>query len=84
MTNFLQGFVDNEANLNAGGSCLSQCSEYKETKHFQCQPGSVCDTTEGTLPNLRCNGIIRDCIEIDSSDVVLCLNKVSDTNQLII
>lgn len=78
VANFLQGFVDNEANLNPERSCSSQCSDYKQTKHFQCETGSLCDTNEGNnKPNLRCNGIIRDCSEIDSSDVVLCLNHVS-------
>lgn len=77
MTKFLQGFVDNEANLNPESSCSSQCNDYKQTKHFQCETGTLCDTEERDDPNLRCNGILRECSEIDSSELVLCLNYVS-------
>ncbi|XP_037042876.1 uncharacterized protein LOC119079166 [Bradysia coprophila] len=88
VTNFLQGLIDNEANLNPDSSCSSQCSDYKYTKHFQCHPQSLCGTNEGN--NLRCNGVIRDCSDVDTSffgssfataDADLCLNDHDPTRR---
>lgn len=72
VTNFLQGFVDNEANLNPKSSCVETCSIYENTKHFQCQEGSLCDRNENNHDAAKCNGIIRNCQEIDDSDVTIC------------
>lgn len=72
IANFLQGFVDNEANLNEKASCAGVCSDYKQTKHFQCQSGSLCDRHVNDHEQAKCGGIIRDCQDIDDSDVNIC------------
>lgn len=72
IANFLQGFVDNEANLNAAASCAGVCSDYRKTAHFQCQSGSLCDRNVNDHEQAKCGGIIRDCQDIDDSDVNIC------------
>lgn len=72
ITNFLQGFVDNEANLNGDASCSATCSTYWKSRHFQCQSGSLCDRSVNDHDAAKCNGIIRHCQEIDNSDVNIC------------
>lgn len=72
IANFLQGFVDNEANLNAAASCAGVCSDYRKTAHFQCQSGSLCDRNVNDHEQAKCGGIIRDCQGIDDSDVNIC------------
>lgn len=72
ISNFLQGFVDNEANMNAGASCAGVCSDYRKTSHFQCQSGSLCDAHVNDHEQAKCAGIIRDCQDIDDSDVNIC------------
>lgn len=72
ISNFLQGFVDNEANLNSAASCAGVCSDYRKTSHFQCQSGSLCDRHVNDHEQAKCAGIIRDCQEIDDSDVNIC------------
>ncbi|KAG4065994.1 hypothetical protein HA402_001241 [Bradysia odoriphaga] len=89
VTNFLQGFVENEVNLNPQSSCSSQCSDYIETKHFHCHPQSLCGTNESNNL-LRCDGVIRDCSDVDTSffgssfataDADLCLNDHDPTRR---
>lgn len=72
ITNFLQGIVDNEANLNSGSSCAGSCSDYRQTRHFHCQSGSLCDRSINDHDPRECYGIIRDCQEIDDTDVNIC------------
>lgn len=72
ISNFLQGFVDNEANLNSAASCAGVCSDYRKTTHFQCQSGSLCDRHVNDHEQAKCLGIIRDCQDIDDSDVNIC------------
>lgn len=72
ISNFLQGFVDNEANLNSAASCAGVCSDYRKTSHFQCQSGSLCDAHVNDHEQAKCTGIIRDCQDIDDSDVNIC------------
>lgn len=72
ITNFLQGFVDNEANLNADASCTATCADYRETRHFQCQSGSLCDRGINDHDTAKCNGVMRHCEEIDNSELNIC------------
>ncbi|XP_031617015.1 uncharacterized protein LOC116336929 [Contarinia nasturtii] len=72
ISNFLQGFVDNEANLNSDASCSGVCSNFRKTAHFQCQSGSLCDSRVNDHEQAKCSGIIRDCQSIDDSDVNIC------------
>lgn len=72
ITNFLQGIIDNEANLNSGASCAGSCSDYRQTHHFHCQSGSLCDRSVNDHDPAKCSGIIRNCQEIDDTDVNIC------------
>lgn len=68
----MQGLIENEGNLNAGASCTGSCSDYRHTRHFQCQSGSLCDRSINDHDPAKCNGIIRDCQEIDDADISIC------------
>lgn len=72
ITNFLQGIVDNEANLNSDSSCAGSCKDYRHTRHFHCQAGSLCDRSINDHDPQECNGIIRNCLEIDDTSVNIC------------
>lgn len=72
ITNFLQGYVDNEANLNSEGSCTATCMDYVETRHYDCVSGSLCDLAENRHESAKCDGIIRNCDVIDNSDLTIC------------
>lgn len=67
ITNFLQGIVDNEANLNSASSCAGTCKDYRQTRHFHCQAGSLCDRSINDHDPQECRGIIRNCEEIDDN-----------------
>lgn len=64
--------MDNEANLNAAGSCTGSCSDYRWTRQFQCQSGSLCDRNINDHDPAKCSGIIRECQEIDDADINIC------------
>lgn len=72
ITNFLQGFIDNEANLNAASSCTATCSDYRKAYHYHCQSGSLCDRNVNDHDPAKCGGILRDCQEIDESELTIC------------
>lgn len=61
LTNFLQGYVDNEINLNPDGSCAPYCSDFHETKNYDCKPNTLCAATNMDHNRTRCNGTVRDC-----------------------
>lgn len=68
ITNFLQGYVDAEVNLNAEGSCALTCSDYQNTKHHACNADTLC---AGLKPENRsiigCKGKVRGCHGIDDN-----------------
>lgn len=49
ITNFLHRFVDNEINLNEESSCTQSCSDFKQSRHYQCFEGTLCNPCEGTV-----------------------------------
>lgn len=56
ITRLLQGYVENEINLNSQGSCTQQCSDYSlSTSRDVCVQGSVCNFQE------KCRGNITNC-----------------------
>ena len=61
ITNFIQGYVDNEVNINPEGTCWDSCSTYKLTKNYDCKEGTICDANYLDKSKTRCDGAIRDC-----------------------
>lgn len=57
LTNFIQGYVDNEVNLSPDGSCAPYCSDLKITKNYDCKPKTMCASMNAT----QCEGTVRDC-----------------------
>lgn len=70
ITNFIQGYIDNEINLNGEQTCGGTCNDYKSTKHHHCQDYTICD--HSNFKRTKCTGDIFDCSTIDS-DGVACL-----------
>lgn len=71
ITNLLQGYVQNEVDLNPDGTCRENCAEYTFTKSHGCFQNLYCRQQRS------CNGKIIDCKFIDS-DMWIC-NAVSDS-----
>lgn len=73
VTNFLQGYIDNEVNLNPVNDCKKSCPDYKVAEHHACYNGTYCDLQ----PNERekemsiCRGKIVDC-QFIGSDLNIC------------
>lgn len=92
VTNFLQGYVDNEANLNEDGSCAATCLDYVVTRHYNCVSGSLCDSSENRHESAKCDGVIRNCDAIDNADLTICeivrikitMQSILDDNFLLI
>lgn len=80
LTNFIQGYVDNEINLNPYGSCAPYCSDYKSTKNYDCNEKTLCAANYYDKNKTRCHGMIRDCDYFDST-FTYCPN-VSESNKL--
>lgn len=61
LTNFIQGYVDNQINMNPDGSCAPYCTDFKETKSYGCKEGTICAANYLDHNKTRCMGTIRDC-----------------------
>lgn len=77
---FLYGYIDNEKNLNPEGTCSKSCSDYKKTKHFKCQNGTMCAESNSEVNqngwekrDFLCNRDqdIYDCTEIDAEGDII-------------
>ncbi|XP_072395983.1 uncharacterized protein orion isoform X2 [Diabrotica undecimpunctata] len=64
-TQILQGYVQNEVDLNPDGTCRENCAEYTYTKSHGCFQNLYCRQQR------RCNGKIIDCRYFDS-DMWIC------------
>ncbi|CAG9839741.1 unnamed protein product [Diabrotica balteata] len=64
-TQLLQGYVQNEVDLNPDGTCRENCAEYTYTKSHGCFQNLYCRQQR------RCNGKIIDCRYFDS-DMWIC------------
>lgn len=75
VTNFLQGYIDNEVNLNAEETCQNTCSDYQSTRSYGCTDGTYCaQKAEGAeRDRARCNGRVVDC-QFLGSDLNVCSN----------
>lgn len=72
ITNFLQGYVDNEVNLNEQASCTADCAYYGKTRHYACAPESPCRADKYGVAGTVCDGVLRDCETIDYSELRVC------------
>ena len=65
ITQLIQGYVQNEVDLNPKGTCSETCAEYTYTKSHNCFKNLYCRQQR------RCNGKIINCRYIDS-DMWVC------------
>lgn len=73
VTNFLQGYVDNELNLNTEDSCKQNCADYKKTRNYVCAPETLCGEVEThNRPLSVCAGVVRDCVDLGDIDTNIC------------
>lgn len=61
LTNFIQGYVDNEINLSPDGSCVQYCSDFKKTKNYGCKSNTLCGANYLDHNKTLCEGTVRDC-----------------------
>lgn len=71
ITGFLQGFIDNEINLNEEHTCKNTCEDYRITQQYGCQNDTPCALPLKNQRINKCNGILRDC-EFIGSDLEIC------------
>lgn len=71
ITRFIQGYVDNEINLNPDESCKRTCSDYSRTQSYGCHPDTLCGQTHIDPVSSRCNGTVYDCDFVDE-DLTAC------------
>ncbi|XP_018572019.1 uncharacterized protein LOC108911535 isoform X2 [Anoplophora glabripennis] len=65
ITQLLQGYIQNEVDLNSEGTCRENCVEYTYTKSHSCFKNLYCRQQR------RCNGKIINCQFFDS-DMWIC------------
>ncbi|KAG4071476.1 hypothetical protein HA402_011630 [Bradysia odoriphaga] len=82
----LQGYVENEVNLNKESSCSGSCEDYKYARNRHCAPGTFCgdQSVNGSKSHI-CTGAVVDCmfIEIKKWNNVLCLIGVVSLNSCV-
>lgn len=72
ITRFIQGYVDNEVNLNADHSCKQTCADYKNTKSYGCEEKTMCaEYAHIDQASTRCTGTIYNCDYVDD-DLTVC------------
>lgn len=73
ITNFLQGYLDNEVNLNPDGTCRNTCDDYGVTENHMCYDGTYCaQKPEGSERDRAiCRGKIVDC-QFLGADLNVC------------
>uniref|UniRef100_A0A336KP84 CSON013308 protein n=1 Tax=Culicoides sonorensis TaxID=179676 RepID=A0A336KP84_CULSO len=67
ITRLLQGYIENEVDLNADGTCMENCAAYQYTESHGCFKGEkkFCSRQE------KCNGKLLHCRYVDS-DMWIC------------
>lgn len=73
ITNFIQGYIDNEVNFNQEGSCKETCSDYQLVEKPVCRNNTLCILNYLDKNKIRCDGKIRSCRFIES-DMTMCPN----------
>lgn len=71
VTRLLQGYVDNEVNLNESNDCKKKCTDYTLTRNYQCYNGSLCDPAREDPFIKKCNGQVVNCQFIEG-DMKIC------------
>lgn len=73
VTNFLNGYLDNEVNLNDQQTCQNTCEDYRLTENFGCFEGTYCaQKPEGSERDRAvCKGKIVNC-EFLGADLNIC------------
>lgn len=73
VTNFLNGYLDNEVNLNQEQTCQNTCDDYRVTENFGCFEGTYCaQKTEGAERDRAiCKGKVVGC-QFVGSDLNVC------------
>ncbi|XP_037049805.1 uncharacterized protein LOC119084060 isoform X2 [Bradysia coprophila] len=71
VTRLMQGYVDNEVNLNPVNDCKKKCNDYTLTKNYQCYNGSLCDPAREDPFIKKCNGNVVNCQFIEG-DMKIC------------
>lgn len=66
LTNFIQGYIDNEMNLNPYGSCAPYCTDYKITRNYECHDKTICAANYYDKNKTRCDGTVLNCDYFDS------------------
>ncbi|XP_031621010.1 uncharacterized protein LOC116339329 [Contarinia nasturtii] len=74
ITNFIQGYVDNEVNFNQDGTCRKTCSDYQQVEYHVCRNHTLCILNYLDKNKTRCDGEIRSCRFIES-DMTVCPNE---------
>jgi len=68
---FLQGYIENEVDMNEGGSCKSKCSEYTYAESVGCYNDMFCSQQP------KCKGRLFDC-EFYHADAWVCMSSDPD------
>lgn len=73
VTNFLNGYIDNEVNLNREQTCSTTCEDYRVTENYGCFDGTYCAQKEDGSERDRaiCKGKIVNC-EFLGADLNVC------------
>lgn len=71
ITRFIQGYVDNEINLNPDDSCKATCSDYKKTRNYKCGTDTLCSDAVADHGATKCNGTVYNC-EFMDGDLTVC------------
>lgn len=72
MTRLLQGYIDNEVNLNPINDCKKTCSDHKLTSNEICYNGTYCAQEPKEVQDARkCKGVVVDC-DFVGSDLTIC------------
>ncbi|XP_034101870.1 uncharacterized protein LOC117566449 [Drosophila albomicans] len=74
VTRLLQGYIENEVDLNTDGSCSRTCADYHNTTSKSCSDEKFC------AQQPKCSGRIHDCQFIDSIQSV-CQSPENSTRR---
>ena len=65
VTRLMQGYIENEVDMNYNRECWKTCGDYESTKNEGCFKDKFCARQE------RCSGHIHNCNYVDS-DMTIC------------
>lgn len=71
LTRLLQGYIENEVDMNNQGGCWENCGHYQLTESYSCYKELYCSQQP------KCRGKLLFCTFVDS-DMWICPAKTSD------